>query len=513
MLWVGCLLLGVKDAQGASGGGKIRPAVAQQEPPPVAVQIIVAPPPVLPVDQPLEVAVEVTGTEAPLLGAFPNLPGFKKTSRDRRTTTRTIGAATVTTVRITQRYLAFGEGEKALPAFSISVNGQAVLFAGTVVRIGPATSVAPTGTPPPDAGGVGYGLAEDVFGKPRAVDYRDVPDHARFYLTLTSDQPVWTGEGVRARLYLTIAPEDQAILNFAPDFGRQIEELRRAIKPLDVWEETPATYPLVPDTVVGADEALRLRFLLHDAVYYPLTAARPLRFPAVELRLIKYRLAKTPVEGATNRLATDYVVRTQPLQLAVRPLPPHPLAGAVPVGELKWRDYLSRDRVPVNQPTRYWVEIEGTGNLAPIRLPEPLTPGPGGLAAYRPRVTTTAAWPPVGPGAVGGRKRFEWELLATQAGTYRFDSLAWLVYFDPRRGRYDTLRSSLRWRVVAGARRVATPGKAPWDDDPFYARLDHEPLDFVQAPDPATLRLMANVVLALLAAVGAGLWWTGRQQS
>lgn len=512
--WVGLLTAGALLAASAAVGQAPSQAPNQAPvpaaPPP---RVVVAPGPV-PVDQPLEIAVELTGAELTDLGPFPTLPGFKKTTRDRRTTTRTTGGASVTTLRVTQRYLAFGEGEKPLPAFSIRVNGQAVRYGGGTVRIGPAApavSPAPSPSDPAATGGaVGYALADDIFGKPRPADYRDVPDHARFYLSLSTAGPVWAGEGVRARLYLTIAPEDQAVLNFATDFGRQIEELRRAMKPPDVWEELPPAYPTLPDTVRLPDGTVRLRFQLHDAVYYPLTAARPLRFPAVALRLVKYRLAKKPTEGADNRLATDYVLRTEPLVVAVRPLPPHPLAGAVPVGELRWRELLARDPVRVNQPVRYWIEISGPGNLAPVRFADPHTGGTA-VSAYRPRVVAAPAWPPVGPGAAGGAKRFEWELLAARPGTYRLDSLFQLVYFDPRRARYDTLRSALRWRVLPNPRRRAAPGEAPWAGDPFYGRLDQEPLTFTPTPDPAALRFSANIALAVLAVVGAGLWWSGRR--
>ncbi len=478
-------------------------------------RLLVLPGPI-PVDQPFEIAVEVAGGELTQLGPFPTLPGFKKTTRDRRTTTRTVSGVTLTTLRITQRYLAFGEGEKAVPSFTLTANGQPLHYPGGVVRIGPAAGSAskPSPTDPGASTGnaEGYALAEDVFGKPRPGSYRDVPDQARLYLSVTPDKLVWAGEGVRARLYLTIAPEDQAVLNFAADFGRQVESLRRAIKPPDVWEELPPAYPMAPDTIVAPDGTLRLRFQLHDAVYYPLSAVRPLRFPAVELRLVKYKLAVKPVEGSDNRLATSYVLRTQPREVSVRPLPPHPQAGAVPVGELRWRDFLSRDPARVNQPTRYWVEIDGPGNLAPARFPEPLTVGASGVAAYRPRVSTTPAWPPVGPGAAGGRKRFEWELVASQPGVYRLDSLAQLVYFDPRRGRYDTLRSRLRWRVVAGRpRRAVAPGQVPWAGDPFYERLDQESLAFTPEPSPADLRFTANLALGVLAAFGVGLWWRGRK--
>lgn len=471
----------------------------------------------VPVDQPMEVTVELTGISLQRIGAFPNLAGFKKTTRARQTTTRIVAHGTrqdtVVILRVIQRYLAFGEGEKALPAFTISVNGQPVVYPGGTVRIGPATTVAPpAGDEEPDQS-IGYGLTDELFGKPKLQDYRDVPDQARLYLSASPEGAAWAGEGVRARLYLTIAPEDQAVLNFANDFARQIEELRRAVKPPDVWEEMPPDYPLVPDTVAGPGGQSRLRFLLHDAVYYPLTASRPLRFPAVSLRLVKYRLAKKPVEGAENRLATDRIVVTEPVEIPVRPLPPHPLRDVVPVGSFQLREFLSHDPARVNQPTRYWVEITGPGNLTPVRFPEPLTTGNTGIAAYRPRVALVPAWPPVGFGIGGGRKRFEWELVADHAGTYRLDSLISLIYFDPRTARYDTLRSGVRWHVRGKARPVPTDDNAPpWAGDPFYDRINREPLTMAPAPDPAELRRYANGALAVLGAVGLWLLVQGRRQ-
>ncbi len=502
-------------AQAAAGSTAVKPSAGAVQPSGGAPRILIGAGPV-PVDQPLEVVVELTGVPLQQIGAFPNLPGFKKTTRDRQTTTRSSGGTSIVTLRVTQRYLAFGEGEKTLPPFTIQVNGQPVRYAGGTVKIGPATPppTPPTAPPPNTGGAIAYGIADELFGKPKTTEYRDIPDQARLYLAVSATpRGVWTGEGVRARLYLTIAPEDQAVLNFASDFGRQIEQLRRTIKPPDVWEETPPAYPMAPDTVPGPDQKPLLRFQLHDAVYYPLTAARPLRFPSVSLRLVKYRLAKKPVEGAENRLATDRVVATAALDVPVRPLPPHPLAGSVPVGELRWREFLSRDPARVNQPAKYWVEVEGPGNLAPVRFPEPLTAEGAALAAYRPRVTAVPIWPPVGPGATGGRKRFEWEFIADRAGTYRLDSLLQLIYFDPRRGRYDTLRSRLRWRVQGQPRLGvdSLQSAAPWAGDAFYERIDREPLDVTAPPDPADMRRSANFALALLAAVGIGLWWTGRR--
>lgn len=323
---------------------------------------------------------------------------------------------------------------------------------------------------------------------------------------------MWAGQGVRVRLYLTIAPEDQAVLEFAPDFGRQMELIKRDLTPPDAWEEQPPASTPVPDTLrlsAGAGEPqLRLRFLLHEAVFYPLSANHPLRFPGVALRVVKYRLAKKPVEGADNRLATTKTLVSQPAEIPVRALPPHPRRGVVPVGALRLTETLAPDPARVGQPARYRVEVSGPGNLAPVAFPDPLSLGPPGVAAYRALVTTVPAWPPIGPGAVGSTKRFQWELVADRPGIYRLDSLVALIYFDPTRGRYDTLRATRTWRVQAAPRRPRpASAAAPWTDDPFYSRIEREPLDPPPAPDPAELRRAANAVLALLALAGSWLIW------
>ncbi len=483
----------------------------------IGVQVRVSPGP-LPVDQPLEISVVLTGADLISLSAFPALAGFKRTTRSRQTTTRTVGTVTATTLTITQRYLAFGEGEKVLPPFSIDVNGQPVRYPGGRVRVVAASTLAPVadvkpgrsaGTEPPNTDG-----PAPPDAKPTPPDYRTVPDQARLTLDVApAERTVWAGEGVRVRLYLTIAPEDQAVLEFAPDFGRQMELIRRQVKPADVWEETPPALPIVPDTVRPAPDQVRLRFLLHEAVYYPLTATQPLRFPAIALRLTKYALAKKTVEGQDNRLAGARTVSSEPVTVAVRPLPPHPLRDAVPVGSFQLREFLSRDPARAGQPVRYWLEISGPGNLATVRFPDPLTTGPTGVTAYRPQVVPTPAWPPAGPGATGGSVRFQWELVADRAGTHRLDSLLQLVYFDPARGRYDTLRSGLHWRVTGVPRTTtARPDAPPWADDPFYQRIDRESLETSTAPRPADLRRSANLVLALLAAAGGWLLWRRRKR-
>ena len=222
-------------------------------------------------------------------------------------------------------------------------------------------------------------------------------------------------------------------------------------------------------------------------------------------------MAKQPVEGQDNRLATDYVLFTAAHTVRVKPLPPHPLRDMVPVGQFRLTESLRPAQVHVNEPARFQVQLSGPGNLAAVRLPDPLPAVPG-LNTYRPRVRTQAAWPPAGPGATGGTKTFSWDVLPEQAGSFRLDSLVMLVYFDPALGRYDTLRATERLRVTPQTRTMPSgSAAAPWAGDPFYDRIEQESLTPVAAPEPAALRRYANLVLLVLAGVGGWVLWQRRR--
>ncbi|HEX8350779.1 MAG TPA: BatD family protein, partial [Hymenobacter sp.] len=94
--------------------------------------------------------------------AFPDLEGFKKTGKSSTTTTRIIEGRTTVELTITQRYVAYAEGEYVVKPFSMTINGQTVRSPGTTLKVGPQS------TTPPATNGPLQGVAslDQLFGKP-----------------------------------------------------------------------------------------------------------------------------------------------------------------------------------------------------------------------------------------------------------------------------------------------------------------------------------------------------------
>ena len=431
--------------------------------------------------------------------AFPDLEGFKKSGKSSTTTTRIVNGQTSTELTITQRYAAFAEGKFELKPFQMTVNGLELESEGATLTVEPQqTASAPAaGTAPLQ----GLGLLDQLFGKPKPQDYVEPQDQA--FLALLPDKArVFVGEGLHVALYFYLTPEDQAVLNFY-NFASQLPPIVRQLRQRTVWEESFNEQEVVPESVtVGGKPFLRYR--LWEAELYPLNA-EALAFPAVELQMLKYKVAKTPAEGLDNRLEGYKTYRSAPRTVAVVPLPPHPLRDQVPVGNYELKEFADRTTFRTGRTFAYTFGLEGEGNLATVNLAAPLPPP--GLEIYGPEVQQTLTRQ---NGRVGGRKSFRFRLVARQAGAVRLDTLFRLIVFNPATARYDTLQSRLR-PVVQGPERTATTIR-PDPADPFYRAALAEADTTPQVRNAyRDVRHYANLFLGALLAFALLGWWRARR--
>ena len=186
--------------------------------------------------------------------------------------------------------------------------------------------------------------------------------------------------------------------------------------------------------------------------------------------------------------------RTEPLRVAVQPLPGGGTAGAV--GEYTLREALSQPSPRTSEAFTYTFAVEGAGNPAAV-VPTQRRPS-AALAVYGPDIREEAL-----PGG-RWRKTFRYRLVARQPGLVPLGSLLYLPFFNPTTARYDTLRPSLR-PLVQGA--PAAPTARPADDafyGPALARADTrlQPLDVYRQ----VARYAAWLLAGLLAVAGIGAW-------
>ncbi len=467
---------------------------------------VVPGPAALPVTGVYTLAFRLRGAALAEYSAFPDLDGFKKAGKTSTTTTRIVQGHSFTELIITQRYVPYGEGDFSIRPFQLTVNGIRVRGGGGTVHVGSAPS-APAAKPPGAPGAAplqGVGALDQLFGKPKADLYQDVPDHGGLVLEADRRQ-LFVGEGVRVTLSFYLLPADQAVLAFH-DFDDQLPRLLHQLRQTTAWEVPASDQKVLPDTVRWKGQPL-LRFRLAETTYYPLTP-QPLRFPPLALTMTKFRLLKKPVPGVDGRLAAYKTYVSRPLAVAVRPLPARRGGPPAAVGRYQLRESISRTEFTAGQVFSYTFGVEGVGNLA--ALPPPRLAPRAGLAVYGPEVSLETA-----PGGTA-RKLFRYRLVAQGPGLLPLDSLWQLVVFDPVAARYVTLRSALRLRIRAGAvAGPAAPDARPVTAaDPFYgpaiARADAtiQPLDVYRR-----VRGYATGLLAALLGLAAAGWWSAKRKS
>lgn len=468
----------------------------QAQPAPVAAEVVLGSAAVSITDY-YTISFRLRGAPLEQYSAFPDLEGFKKSGKSSTTTTRVIEGQTSVELTITQRYAAYAEGDYVIKPFVMTINGLTVRSVGGSVKIGPQPAAAPAAPGPVQ----GLGLLDQLFGKPKPQEYVELQDNA--FLALVPDKTsVFVGEGVHIGVYFYLTPADQGLLNFY-DLTRQLPVMLKQLRQSTVWEESFNDQEILPETVMAGGKQY-LRYRLYEAELYPLNA-QPLTFPAVELQMIKYRMAKKPAEGLDNRLEGYKTYLSQPRVITVKPLPPHPLRDQVPVGNYRLRETIDRTAFRTGEAFRYGFVVEGEGNLA--ALPAPVVPATAGLEVYGPEVEQNLTRQ---VGRVGGSKRFSYRLVARRPGVVPLDTLFSLVIFNPATDRYDTLRAELHPLIGGSAQRVSTFDSLP--GDAFYREVLNSADNTLRPLDEyAEVRRYANIILGLLLTVAAFSWWRSRK--
>lgn len=457
------------------------PGLAQQ----VSIELGKSP---LPINQYFTISVKLQDQQLKEYTPFPDIEGFKKSSKFSSEKTITAGGNTNVIRTYTQNYAALEEGEYVLKPFTMKVNGQTVQSQGMTIKVMPMQANAQQSTNMPDL----ITPEEDAPAAEEQPEFVDKDDNA--FLTLyTSKKKVFVGEGVTVALYFYLAEEDQRLLEFY-DFANQMTGILRQVKQPNAWEETFDFTEITPENVTVRGEPY-LRFRLYEAVLYPINL-EALKFPQLQLKMLKYKIAKNPNLLSEDRQEGYKVFYSREKEVEVEELPPHPLRNVVPVGNYRLRESLSKKQVPVNKSFNYMFEVEGEGNLSAIMPPSP-TPPPG-LEFYPPDVrqdVTRRA------GRVMGSKTFSYAVLPVEPGNYNMDNALEWIYFNPATAAYDTLRPTLKVQVTGA--RDSDALVLSRDLGSFYNIIENEDNTLVSLHFFDRIKRYTNIILLLLLAVSA----------
>jgi hypothetical protein len=354
---------------------------------------------------------------------FPELAGLEKRSASATSTTNTISGKTVLIQTISQQYYALQEGEYEIPSFTITVDGAKVRSEGLTLlfKKGDKEAVSTDKVT----------QESEIISPEEEIAVDDV-----FLSVRTSKSSVYVREGFAVRLSIYVAKSAPIEMDFY-QLDMQLQSILKKLRPATCWEENVGI-----EEIIQRDVSIRgqkyTEYQMYQAMFFPFTL-QTVPFPAVGLDMLVLD-SRSAVAGKKKSIKTFY---SKPVRVLVKPLPPHPLRDQVAVGTYDLQEQITKETLSSGESLRYLFTIKGEGNLATITPPD--VQSGKAFDFYPPDVNQTVRR---SYEKVSGEKTFDYFIVAKQKGTYPLGRFFQWIYFDPRRSRYDTLRSSRTITVV-----------------------------------------------------------------
>ncbi len=371
--------------------------------------------------------------------AFPEIKGFIKRGTSSSTSTSFVNGQMTSTQSLTQNYQASEKSDFLLAPFFMTINGKDIKSEGTPIVVGDPVQQRRNNN------AFNSDPFQNLFGR-REQPSEFIDIEAEAFLAVTTDkQEIYVGEGCTAMLAFYVSASNRADMRFY-DLGTQLTELLKRLKPNSCWEEG-----FNIDNING--ESIQLngknytRYRIYQATFFPLNL-EDIYFPSVGLKMIKYKVAKSPSFFGRNRQEDFAVFYSKAKTVKVKDLPPHPLKESVSVGDYKLVEHLSAEEMETGKSFNYEFTVTGEGNISAIEPPQPIQDKK--FDFYAPNIKQNINR---GNSKVKGTKSYHFYGIPNEPGKYDLsDYFSW-VYFNPTSEKYDTLQSDLALNVTGESRK------------------------------------------------------------
>jgi hypothetical protein len=387
---------------------------------------------------------------------FPDIPGFRKRGQSTQSTTNIVNGQISSSQSVIMTYLPEHQGTVTVPSFTMKVNDKPVNVAGKRVTVGP-----PVEQRQDDPFRSFFDRSTDDYFDKGSTEFVDVKEDAFLALTTSKDE-VYVGEGFNATLSFFVSQDNRAPLQFY-ELGKQLAEILKKLKPVSCWEENFNIENIEGESVKinGKDYT---QYKVYQASYFPLNS-EPIEFKSIGLEMIKYKVAKNPSFFGQNRKEDFKKFYTKPKKVKVKELPPHPLQDAVAVGNYQLDERIRSTDLETGQSAGYNFNIFGEGNISAIE--KPVTLSDDHFEFYAPNVRQDITRQ---NNRVTGTKSFSYFMIPKEPGQYKLGDYFHWIYFNPKLGKYDTLKSGLTIYVTGESKK----NEAIQSNDPgnFYDRIN-----------------------------------------
>ena len=435
-------------------------------------------------NQAFTITVTVENDKLESYDQFPDIRGLVKRGTSSSSSTNFVNGRVSSTQSIIQNYLPSKEGTFKLLPFIMTINNQKVRSPGKTVTVGPPVQSRQRRDP------FFHDPFEDLFGRQQQQPQEYIDINADAFLALTTDKgDVYLGEGFTVTLSFYVSEDNRAQMQFY-ELGKQLTEIVKKIKPANCWEENFNIDNITQEPVILNGKRYS-QYKIFQAAYFPLNL-EPISFPSVDLELIKYKIAKRRTFFGQNRKEDFETFRSIPKRVIVRDLPPHPHKASVPVGQYKLEHKISGQQLRTGQSFSYNFIVKGIGNISAISNPTLVEDE--NFDIYSPNIRQNINR---GNNRVTGLKIFNYFGVPNEPGEYNLGDYFRLIYFDPEREVYDTLRSDITL-LISGESKKNEMIQAN-DLGSFYDIIPFEQNEILGINDDDYIEIIANIfILAML---------------
>lgn len=356
---------------------------------------------------------------------FPQIPGFKAGEQSQSHSTSYVNGQQSSSITLAKTYYPTKQGSFTLPPFSISVNNKKINSKGATITVTAPQQRQQRRSP-----------FDDFFGNSRQeqYDFQEIEDKLKLKVKLSKNS-VYKNEGVLIEIDLYGTQQDFQLFDFTNDVSKEIQQIQESLKLQNSWIEEKFSISKLVTEKVEVNGKVLYKLPIYKAFIFP-SKAKPLQIPNLTLSINKYKIAQNRFGQYVKGDPSIKKLSSPSYTINVKPLPSHPLSESVAVGNFRFTETLSDNEVTENNSFTYEFNISGSGNLNYI--PKPTTKD----EAFTFLAPKTKLYKSVKGNMLSGSKKFTYDIIANKEGNYNLgDELQW-IYFNTRKERYDTLRSS-----------------------------------------------------------------------
>lgn len=135
------------------------------------------------------------------------------------------------------------------------------------------------------------------------------------------------------------------------------------------------------------------------------------------------------------------VFKDTPQTVVVSDLPEHPLKDKVSAGNFSLVEQIETRKINTGKSFSYLFKIVGDGNFSTVNVTPPADDS--FFDFYPPEIKENHP-----NGQPSREKLFRYRILPKDSGQYQFDKYFFWVFFNTKKGQYDTLKSALKIKVL-----------------------------------------------------------------